>query len=153
VQINNKIINIKNMKKKTGFTLFELLVSISIIAILTALATVSYSSAQKKARDARRMEDMANIQKAAEMYYSQNKYSYPAGTGDFTDAAKGAVLQAWPTDPKPASWVQYSYAPDVPAVGGYCACAKLDNATGGNASDGSCTFAASSQYYCVKNQQ
>ena len=60
------------MKKRKGFTLFELLVSISIIAILTALATVSYSIAQKKARDARRTQDMDAIRKAQELYYSQN---------------------------------------------------------------------------------
>ena len=43
LRITNRMTKIKN-----GFTLFELLVSISIIAILTALAIVSYSSAQKR---------------------------------------------------------------------------------------------------------
>ncbi len=46
-----------------GFTLFELLVSISIIAILTAMVSLSYSVAQKKARDARRRQDMESVQK------------------------------------------------------------------------------------------
>ena len=46
--------------KNKGFTLFELLVSISIIALLTALATISFSSAQKKARDSKRIQDMEN---------------------------------------------------------------------------------------------
>jgi prepilin-type N-terminal cleavage/methylation domain-containing protein len=131
------------MKKITGFTLFELLVSISIIGILSAIAAVSYSSAQKKARDARRMEDMANIQKAAEMYYSQNAYVYP------TQLELGGVMQAFPSDPKGVGWTAYSYQ-----IGGtYCACAAMDNLTGGNASDKNCTFAAGGQYYCVKSQQ
>lgn len=132
-------------KRNLGFTLFELLVSISIIAILTAIATVSYSSAQKKARDARRMEDMGNIQKAAEMYYSQNSYSYPSQA----QLVSGGVLQAFPSDPKGVGWTAYSYQ-----IGGtYCACAAMDNLTGGNASNKNCTFAANSQYYCVKSQQ
>ena len=133
------------MKKRNGYTLFELLVSISIIAILTALATISYSAAQKKARDSRRVQDMDSIQKAAEVYYSNNSYSYPADKNSF-----GSVLQIWPSDPKPAPWTQYRY---TLTAGVYCACAALDNLTGGNASDSDCTWAANSSYYCVKSQQ
>ena len=54
--------------------------SISIIGILTALASVAYSGAQKKARDARRVEDMKLIQTAAEQFYSQMNYVYPTST-------------------------------------------------------------------------
>lgn len=133
--------------RQVGFTLFELLVSISIIGILMAVASVSYSSAQKKARDARRMEDMTSIQKAAEVYYSQNAYAYPANTGAFTSGAN-PVLQSWPSDPKGVGWTAYTYQ-----IGGtYCACAAMDNLTGGNAADNNCTF-ASGPYYCVKSQQ
>ena len=49
------------MKNKKGFTLIELLVVIAIIGILATLAVVAYSSAQKKARDAKRVADMRAV--------------------------------------------------------------------------------------------
>lgn len=59
-----------------GFTLIELLVVISIIAILTTVATVSYTDAQKKSRDSKRKADMAAIQQALEVFYS-DRGAYP----------------------------------------------------------------------------
>ncbi len=66
------------MKRKNGFTLLELLVVIGIIGILLSLITVSFTSAQKQGRDARRKQDLAAIQNAMEQYYSQNSFTYPA---------------------------------------------------------------------------
>ncbi len=145
------------MKKiKNGFTLFELLVSISIIGILTALGVASFSSAQQKARDSRRIQDMDVIQKAAEQYYSAHgTYSYPIDTTISNWVVNGtSVLQTWPADPKPAPWTQYTYTISSPYTS-YCACATLENTSMAN-SDASCNFAAVAPNltsYCVKNQQ
>ncbi|PIU73420.1 hypothetical protein COS78_02365 [Candidatus Shapirobacteria bacterium CG06_land_8_20_14_3_00_40_12] len=129
-----------------GFTLFELLVSISIIAILVAIASMSYSTASKKARDSRRVEDISAIQKAAEQYYSQNSYVYPPTTGDFVSSG---VMQLWPTDPKGVGWTAYTY--NIATT--YCACAAVENTSLGNSSANNCTFAASGIYFCAKSQQ
>jgi len=134
------------MIKKNGFTLFELLVSISIIGILVAVASTSYGAAQKKARDSRRAEDMNTIQKAAEMYYSQNDYVYPSTTGAFIT---GGVMQKWPSDPKGVGWTLYRYS----VATTYCACAAVDNTASGNSSNNTCTFASTGAFYCVKSQQ
>lgn len=134
------------MIKQKGFTLFELLVSISIMAILVAIATMSYSSIQKKARDSRRITDMDSIQKAAEQYYSQNNYTYPATTGTFVSSG---LLRLWPTDPKEVGWTAYSY--DIATT--YCACAALEDLTGGNSTTDTCSFSADKRFYCVKSQQ
>lgn len=131
-------------KTKRGFTLFELLVSISIIAILTALATVSYGVAQRKARDARRTQDMDAMRKAQELYYSQNNYLYAELADRLTD---GGFLEKVPSDPK--SDRSYSFAYDTLS---YCFCAQLENTGGGNATDDICTM-GTGDYYCVKNQQ
>jgi prepilin-type N-terminal cleavage/methylation domain-containing protein len=47
-----------------GFTLIELMVAISIVAILAAIGMVMYGSAQATARDAKRKGDLEDIKKA-----------------------------------------------------------------------------------------
>lgn len=58
----------KNNKK--GFTLIELLVVIAIIGLLSTLAVVALNNARQKARDARRLSDVKQIQTALELYYN-----------------------------------------------------------------------------------
>ena len=147
-----------NNYKKRGFTLFELLVSISIIGILTAIASVSFSSAQKKARDARRMEDMASIAKAAESFYAVNSATYPAnvpssGSEWVATGIGDTILANFPSDPKPSPYVQYRYQVDVPTPGGFCVCAYMENTNNANATNNSCDFGSGGDYYCVRNQQ
>jgi type II secretion system protein G len=67
-------------KRVTGFTLIELLVVIVIIGILATLATVTLSSARSKARDARRVSDVKQIQTALELWYN-DVGSYPTTSG------------------------------------------------------------------------
>lgn len=55
-----------------GFTLIELLVVIAIIGILASIVMVSLVSAREKARDAKRVADIKNIQLALETYYNDN---------------------------------------------------------------------------------
>ena len=63
------------MRKQKGFTLIELLVVIAIIGLLSTLAVVALNNARQKARDARRVSDIKQIQTALEMYYvDQNGY-------------------------------------------------------------------------------
>ncbi|TSC67207.1 MAG: hypothetical protein CEO19_313 [Parcubacteria group bacterium Gr01-1014_73] len=59
---------------KRGFTLIELLVVISIISLLSSVVMSSLSSARAKARDAKRLHDLRQINIALALYY--DKYSY-----------------------------------------------------------------------------
>jgi len=67
-------------KAKLGFTLIELLVVISIIGLLSSVVLASLNSARMKARDAKRIEDIRQIQLALEMYYDDNG-KYPLTSG------------------------------------------------------------------------
>ena len=65
------------VSSQAGFTLIELLVVVVIIGILATLATVALTSARAKARDAKRVSDVKQIQTALELYFSEEQ-SYPA---------------------------------------------------------------------------
>lgn len=73
--------------KKKGFTLIELLVVIAIIGLLATLAVISFTNAQTKARDAKRVSDMKQLQTALESYGSQ------AGSYAFSDCANGSIIK------------------------------------------------------------
>ena len=63
--------------QKKAFTLIELLVVIAIIGLLASMAVIALNNARMKARDARRLADVSQMQTAIEMYYVDN-YGYPA---------------------------------------------------------------------------
>ncbi|MDD4412778.1 MAG: FISUMP domain-containing protein [Patescibacteria group bacterium] len=64
------------LKNQKGFTLIELLVVIVIIGILATLAIVALSAAKVKARDAKRISDIKQMQTALELYYNEEN-TYP----------------------------------------------------------------------------
>jgi len=137
--------------KKKGFTLLELLVVVGIIALLLSIAVVSYSGAQKRARDSKRRSDLKAMQGALEQYYGANSNQYPVGD---CSVAKDYMNSAWPADPVNAGDNIYSYSGvDGCLITEYCLCAKLEAESGGNASDGSCTWSDSGSYFCVANLQ
>jgi prepilin-type N-terminal cleavage/methylation domain-containing protein len=62
----------RKKKNNAGFTLIELLVVISIISLLASVVLASLNSARAKARDARRLADMKEIEKALQFYFDAN---------------------------------------------------------------------------------
>jgi general secretion pathway protein G len=127
----------KAMKKRAGFTLLELLIVIAIIGVLASLVAVSYSSAQRRARDSQRQSDLKAIQNALEQYYADNDGNYPDDDtenncvviGDAVDSSGNHYLpgEALPTDPKTGeSYIfgtcnnsQYKYCADLEADGSF----------------------------------
>lgn len=69
------------MKAVRGFTLIELLVVIAIIGVLSSVVLVSLNSARGKARDAKRLAEMRQIQNALALYALNNNGNYPPAVG------------------------------------------------------------------------
>lgn len=68
---NLSIINHQSSDKNSkGFTLVELLIAISIMAVLTVMGFNVYTGVQARARDAKRMDDLQQIKKALHLYHS-----------------------------------------------------------------------------------
>ncbi len=80
--MNALLIKIEKIKNK-GFTLIELLVVMAIIAVLTMLGVSNFRNVQRKARDAQRKSDLAQLQRALELYY--NDY------GVYPDSSNGKI--------------------------------------------------------------
>ena len=68
-------------KNNKGFTLVELLVVISIIGILSTLAITSFNSVRVKARDAKRLAELRQMQLGLELYSLDNNDLYPVPNG------------------------------------------------------------------------
>lgn len=69
-------IKLMSILKKRGFTLVELLVVIGIVALLSAIGLVVYTSVLKQGRDSKRQSDLRTIQSGLEQYYSDQGF-YP----------------------------------------------------------------------------
>ena len=106
---------------KKGFTLIELLVVIAIIGLLSTLSVVALNGARARARDAKRISDIKQIQTALEMYYNENN-AYPTALTQLTTTTP-PLLRTVPVAPTPAdstacaSANSYTYTADTGVVG------------------------------------
>ncbi len=104
-------------KRTEGFTLIELLVVISIIGVLVAVATISFSSSQKQARDVKRKSDLKFHQNGVEVFANKYGGMYPmwssgtdASGSQFCNGSLG--LANCPLDPRAKDGYIYHYQSD-----------------------------------------
>jgi len=109
--------NFKNIKNKNkGFTLIEMLIVITIIALLASLILVGMGGARAKTRDSRRIADLHNVMNALELYYAKD-YSYPDASnwdGLITTLTTGGIgVTRVPKDPlSPNKTYEYGVSAD-----------------------------------------
>lgn len=133
-----------------GFTLVELLVVITILAILATIGFTIFTGTQQTARDAKRKADIDSIATAMEVNYGKFSAGQYAGLCQST-AAPAYDCTQWfsgglPTDPKAGNGVRYCWVAngkcnntqgtplDVngqppPNTSPWVICATLENAT------------------------
>lgn len=105
------------LRGRAGFTLIELMIVVSIVGILVAIAIPNYQWSVIKAREAVLLEDLYNFRSVIDQYMADNG-KYPDSLGDLT-AKK--YLRDIPKDPftgKNDSWVTVAPPPPVANVSG-----------------------------------
>ncbi|MEK7465164.1 MAG: type II secretion system protein [Patescibacteria group bacterium] len=111
------------MKKNSGFTLIEMLVVVAIIGLLSSVVLVGIGPARSRARDARRIADIRQIQNGLEAYHSSSN-RYPTAN-QFYGTGVARVIPGLPTDPQGG---EYAYIPAPPE--GYVVGICLENNRG-----------------------
>ena len=143
------------MNNDNGFTLVELLVVVSIIALLFVFFFLGMRTQVRRGQDARRKTDLAKLEKAFEEY-TNDRRCYPAA--NILSTCGSAVLSPYlpsvPCDPVHTT-EPYLYVPGEPSrCGGYRICAKLEDKNDpditrlGCDPDNGCGFGAGYNY-CV----
>lgn len=117
---------------KRGFTLIEILVVISIVAILTTVSISVFSTLQKNNRDQIRLRALQSIKQALELYRSDNGNYPDDANNDFPNGINRKYLTNWPTDPVVGQYYIYAKI----STDEFIVCAKKEgNMTGNTPAD------------------
>lgn len=124
------------MKNKKSFTLLEILVVVTIIALMGTVGVNSYSTTSKNARDAKRKADLENVKVAIVTYYQVEK-AYPSANaaGWINPLVVGTrkYLENVPSDP--ISGYRYKYITNTTP---FRLCARLENSSSSDFDSTSC---------------
>src|SRR5438045_1746731 len=82
-------------ERARGFTMIELLVVVAIIGLLATIVLASLSNSRRKARDARRVADVKELENAVHLYVSVNNGLSPAALANLVPT----YIPAIPPDP------------------------------------------------------
>ena len=112
-QINHQHLN-SLYKKRHGFTLVELLVVLSILALLLTLAVPKYFTSIEKAKDATLKQDLNTLRESLDKYYADNG-QYPRALDDLVEHKYIRKLPIDPITEKNNTWI---FTPPEPPLEG-----------------------------------
>ncbi|HTI39207.1 MAG TPA: type II secretion system protein [Vicinamibacterales bacterium] len=92
---NTRIGSARRRRAEAGFTLVELLVVISLISILAAMAIVNYRNGVLRSQEAVLKQDLFRMRDAIDQYYA-DKGKYPSSLDSLVS---DGYLRAVPEDP------------------------------------------------------
>jgi general secretion pathway protein G len=101
-------------KKNKGFTLVELLVVLSILALLLTLAVPKYFTSIEKAKDATLKQDLNTLRESLDKYYADNG-KYPNTLDDLVEHKYIRKLPVDPITEKTTTWI---FTPPEPPLEG-----------------------------------
>lgn len=111
-----KSLSPKPLSNHSGFTLIEILITVSILSVLIAITVSIFNQVFKNSRDQQRFNDLNIIKQALEMY-RRDKTSYP----DSLESLIPDYLESVPDDPLPQRIYQYKKSSSS-----YLICAKKE---------------------------
>lgn len=95
----------QTLPSKRGFTLIEILVAISIIAVLSVVVFASLEESRKKARDTERISELQELAAAISVYGA----SYGAYPNSLNDLVTAGLFTTVPEDPINEDSYVYTY--------------------------------------------
>jgi len=108
-------------QSERGFSLIELLVVMSIVGLMSSVILVNLTKSTRKSRDARRKNDIAQLQKAIQLYFDDKRVFPPnadndgagwdeSNDGSFLDTlVSSGYLKQQIVDPRNTATFSYSY--------------------------------------------
>ena len=130
------MIKVKKMYPQTGFsinsgfTLVEMLVVLTILALLLTLAAPKYFNSIDHAKDAALMHDLMTLRESIDKYYADNG-RYPSALEDLVDKK---YIRKLPIDPITESSETWLFTPPQPPLEGDIF--DIHSGAQGNANDG-----------------
>ncbi len=107
------------LHRKRGFTLYEIVFVVAIIGLLSSVVIGNVQEGRKKARDAQRLSDLAQIQLSLRMYRDINSSGNPVyasgdliGDGAGFDADIASFIAGTIRDPLNQNEFRYYYNSD-----------------------------------------
>lgn len=142
----------KSAKNPSGFTLVELLVVVTIIAVLAIIGLIIFTGVQRNVRDARRRADINAIAKAMEVNYNNATGQYIALAANMFSSGSIAQDPIRTTSNCAVRICMYCVRSSV----GDCSATDLEVAVGvpqGGASYIVCTNLEAGGNFCITSQR